>query len=42
MVKYFKDHRSPLCPRNPYAAKTADALVISYAHTFNMWTCNKN
>ena len=32
---------SPLCPRNPYAASKAgaDALVISYAHTFNMWTC---
>lgn len=32
---------SPLCPRNPYAASKAgaDALVISYAHTFGMWTC---
>jgi dTDP-glucose 4,6-dehydratase len=35
------DENSPLCPRNPYAASKAgaDALVISYAHTFGMWTC---
>jgi dTDP-glucose 4,6-dehydratase len=32
---------SPICPRNPYAASKAggDALVISYTHTFGMWTC---
>lgn len=32
---------SPINPRNPYAASKAgaDALVISYAHTFGMWTC---
>lgn len=35
------DENAPLCPRNPYAASKAgaDALVISYAHTFGMWTC---
>lgn len=33
--------QSPINPRNPYAASKAgaDALVISYAHTFGMWTC---
>ena len=31
---------APLCPRNPYAATKAgaDALTISYKHTFGMWT----
>lgn len=33
--------QSPINPRNPYAASKAgaDALAISYAHTFGMWTC---
>lgn len=32
---------SPINPRNPYAAAKAgaDALAISYAHTFGLWTC---
>jgi dTDP-glucose 4,6-dehydratase len=31
---------APLCPRNPYSASKAgaDALAISYFHTFGMWT----
>jgi len=31
---------APLCPRNPYSASKAgaDALAISYFHTFHMWT----
>lgn len=35
------NEESPIKPRNPYAASKAgaDALVISYAHTFDMWTC---
>lgn len=34
------DEDAPLCPRNPYSASKAgaDALTISYYHTFGMWT----
>ena len=37
----YHNEKSPLCPRNPYAASKAgaDALVLSYAHTFDMFTC---
>jgi dTDP-glucose 4,6-dehydratase len=41
ILKGVHTEESPLCPRNPYAASKAgaDALVISYTHTFGMWTC---
>lgn len=34
------DERAPLCPRNPYAATKAgaEALAISYAHTYGLHT----
>jgi len=34
------DESAPINPRNPYAASkaAADALVMSYTHTYGMWT----
>ena len=41
ILKGAHNEQSPINPRNPYAASKAgaDALVISYAHSFGMWTC---
>ena len=41
ILEGYHDETAPICPRNPYAASKAgaDAFVISYAHTYNMWTC---